>query len=54
MHQGLPCVVGESWSVPHISKQKQFPAGRVSVGGAVYPSSTLSSSSFSIHTHTYT
>ena len=52
MHQGLPSVVGESGSIPHISKLKQFPAGGVSVGGAVSPSTHTSS--FSIHNHTYT
>jgi hypothetical protein len=26
MHRGLPCVIGESGSVPQMSKQNQFPA----------------------------
>jgi hypothetical protein len=51
MHQGLPCVVGESGSVPQISKYKQFPAGGFSVDGVVSSSSTVISSSFSIHNH---
>jgi hypothetical protein len=53
MHWGLPYIVGESRSVPQISKQKLFPAGGVSAGGAVSSSSTLTSSLFSIHNHTY-
>ena len=49
MHQGLPCVIGESGSPPQISKHKQFPAGGSSGdGGVALASSTSSSSSFSI------
>jgi hypothetical protein len=54
MHRGLPYVVGDSGSVPQISKKKLLPAGGVSVGGAVSSSSTITSSSFSIHNHIHT
>jgi hypothetical protein len=37
-----------------IDIKKQFPTGGVSVGGAISSSSTLTSSLFSIHNHTYT
>jgi hypothetical protein len=53
MHRGLPCVVGDSGFVPHISKYKLFPIGGVSVGGAVSSSSTISSL-FSKHNNIHT
>jgi hypothetical protein len=51
MHRGLPCVIGESGSAPQISKDKQFPTGRSSGGGVALPSSTSTSSLFSIYNH---
>jgi hypothetical protein len=51
MHRGLPCVIGESGSSPQISKYKQFLAGGSSGGRGATPSSTTTSSSFSIYNH---
>jgi hypothetical protein len=51
MHRGLPCVIGESGSAPQISKYKEFPAGGSSGAGVALPSSTSTSSSFSIYNH---
>jgi hypothetical protein len=51
MQRGLPCVIGESGSAPHMSKQKQFLACGSSGGGVALASSTSTSSSFSIYNH---
>jgi hypothetical protein len=53
MHQGLPCVVGGSGSRPQMSKEKLFSAGGFSAWETT-SSSTMVSSSFSIHDNTCT